>query len=105
MENFPPDVKLRFSGSIHTPNVEEGLFVLAPLTEPSDALYMGCVSDRSKRRDVWSDVREGSVGCVHSPHDHEVEFDRQRLCALFSHVRVLHLVSVSGYEQRWHVEE
>ena len=52
MENFPPDVKLRFSGSIHTPNVEEGLFVLAPLTEPSEALYMGCVSDRSKRRDA-----------------------------------------------------
>ena len=52
MENFPPDVKLRFSGSIHTPNVEEGLLVLAPLTEPSEALYMGCVSDRSKRRDA-----------------------------------------------------
>ena len=49
-------------------------------------------------------MREGSVGCVHSPHDHEDVFDRQRLCVLFSHVGVLHLVSVSGYEHRWHVE-
>jgi hypothetical protein len=64
MEKFPPEVMLRCEGSIHTPNVEEGVFVFAPRTEPSEALYRGYVSDRSKRRDNWSDVREGSEGCV-----------------------------------------